>query len=74
MCLNTYMHAPPPHTHRVVDCMNYIVAKVDGPEMLKLNKSPVGCKVQQCLETRGPSGEKHGTEFVAPTDYTVQLA
>lgn len=76
--MSEYIHAPPAHTHGVVDCMNYVVAKVDGPEMLKFNRSPVGCKVQQCLETRGPSGEKRGTEFVAPTRLqvyaTVQLA
>lgn len=72
MCLNIYTHiSPPPHTRGVVDCMNYVMTKVDGPEMLKLNRSPVGFKVQQCLETREPGGEKQKTGFVAPTRLQV---
>lgn len=51
--------------------MNYVVTKVGGPEMLKLNRSPVGFKIQQCLETRQSGGEKHKTGFVAPTRLQV---
>lgn len=51
--------------------MNYVVTKVGGPEMLKLNRSPVGFKAQQCLETREPGEEKHETGFVAPTRLQV---
>lgn len=71
--VSEYIHAhlPPPHTRGVVDCMNYVMTKVGGPEMLKLNRSPVGFKVQQCLETREPGGEKHKTGFVAPTRLQV---
>lgn len=51
--------------------MNYVMTKVGGPEMLKLIRSPVGFKVQQCLETREPGGGKHKTGFVAPTRLQV---
>lgn len=71
MCLNTYMHPPYKHTRGVMDCMNYVVTRVGGPEMLKVIGVLLVVRSNSVWKPDGPGGEKHGTGFVEPTRLQV---